>query len=307
MSWIECPDPIPGDTKSVDAIEGVIIPRTRDVEGLAVERVLPVAGRRMVGPFIFFDQMGPSTIDVGHGLDIRPHPHIGLSTLTYLFEGQIRHQDSTGADRIIEPGALNLMTAGRGVVHSERSTEEARKRVQPVFGIQSWIALPEQFEEQPPSFEHFAAEDLPFVQDDGVTMRVILGEFAGLRSGVKTWGEPFYVDVLLAPGASLPMRYFAEERAIYIVSGALEVDGTAFDEQRLLVLRERSSVTMRNPSNTPTRLMLLGGDIMDGPRHIWWNFVSSRKERIEQAKEEWRTGKFDIVPGDPDEFTPLPT
>lgn len=306
MSWIACPDPIVGDAQSVDAIEGVVIPRIRDVDGLAVERVLPVARRRMVGPFIFFDQMGPSVLDVGEGLDVRPHPHIGLSTVTYLFEGQVRHQDSLGVDRLIEPGELNLMTAGRGVVHSERSTEISRRAQQNIFGIQSWIALPEQYEEQAPSFEHFGANQLPLVQDDGLKLRVILGDFLGVRSPVKTWGEPFYVDAFLEPGATLKMANFAEERAIYIVSGALEVDGTLFDHQRLLVIREGLPVTVKNPTEHPVRLMLLGGDIIDGPRHIWWNFVSSSKERIEQAKEEWRTGKFDIVPGDPDEFTPLP-
>lgn len=306
MSWIACPDPIVGDAQSVDAIEGVVIPRIRDVEGLAVERVLPVAGRRMVGPFIFFDQMGPSMLDVGDGLDVKPHPHIGLSTVTYLFEGEVRHQDSLGEDRIIRPGELNLMTAGRGVVHSERTPLDARQQRQSIYGIQSWLALPEKFEESAPSFEHFGLDALPFVDDNGVKMRVILGEYMSLRASVKTWGEPFYVDVSLAPGASLPLPNFAEERGIYIVSGALEVDGTSFDDQRLLVLREGLSVTVRNATDRPVRLMLLGGDMIDGPRHIWWNFVSSSKERIEQAKEEWRTGKFDIVPGDPDEFVPLP-
>lgn len=306
MSWIECPDPIVGDADSVDAIEGIVIPRTRDVGGLNVERVLPVARRRMVGPFIFFDQMGPSMLDVGDGLDVKPHPHIGLSTVTYLFEGQVRHRDSLGEDRIIKPGELNLMTAGRGVVHSERTPEDDRQKKQSIYGIQSWLALPEKYEDKAPSFEHFGIDALPKVDEDGLKMRVILGEYMGLRSPVKTWGEPFYVDASLAPGAALSMDAFAEERAVYVVSGHLEVDGTVFDDQRLLVIKEGLSVTLRNPTDAPVRLLLLGGDMSDGPRHIWWNFVSSRKERIEQAKEEWRTGKFDIVPGDPDDFVPLP-
>lgn len=306
MSWTQCPDPVPGDARSVDAIDGIIVPRSRDVGGFEVGRVLPAAGHRMVGPFIFFDQMGPGELIAGSGLDVRPHPHINLATVTYLFDGQIRHRDSLGSDLLIEPGALNLMTAGRGIVHSERSDDRARLHDQRIHGIQSWLAMPERYEEVAPSFEHFSTQDLPHLQTDGVYARVILGEFEGLRSPVRTYGEPLYVDVRLAPGKSLQVPANAEERGIYIVAGSPEVDGVAFEPERLLVLREGHAITIRNRTAKPVRLMVVGGDSMDGPRHIWWNFVSSRKERIEQAKEEWRQGKFDTVPGDAEEFTPLP-
>lgn len=306
MSWTDCPDPVPGDTRSVDAIENIIVPRARDIGGFEVRRVLPAVGHRMVGPFIFFDQMGPGELIAGSGLDVRPHPHINLATVTYLFDGQIRHRDSLGSDLLIEPGALNLMTAGRGIVHSERSDEPARENDQRIHGIQSWLALPEKFEEVAPSFEHFSTASLPFLREDGIYARVILGEFAGLRSPVKTYGEPLYVDVRMDPGSSLELPANAEERGIYLVSGTPDVDGITFTPERLLVIREGITITIRNRSEGPVRLMIVGGDAMDGPRHIWWNFVSSRKERIEQAKEEWRQGKFDTVPGDAEEFIPLP-
>lgn len=307
MSWIPCPDPELGNSESVDSIEGMIIPRARDVDGMRVARVLPVAKRRLVGPFIFFDQMGPAELEVGRGIDVRPHPHIGLSTVTYLFEGQIRHRDSLGENRIIEPGALNLMTAGKGIAHSERSTDEARTRPQRIWGIQSWLALPDAVEEMDPTFEHFDVSQLPTLDEHGVSLRVILGDFEGLQSAVKTWGCPFYLDVTLAPGASLPYAAFAEERAVYVVDGQIDVDGFSVPATRMIIVRENVRATLRNRTDSPARLMLLGGDLMDGKRYIWWNFVSSSQERIEQAKEEWRTGKFSLIPGDAEEYTPLPT
>lgn len=306
MSLIHTPDPIFGDAASVDAIKSVIVPRSRDIGGFEVGRVLPAIGNRMVGPFIFFDQMGPGELIAGTGMDVRPHPHINLATVTYLFDGQIRHRDSLGYDRLIEPGAVNLMTAGRGIVHSERSDDAARLNDQRIHGIQSWLALPEAYEEIEPTFEHFSTLDLPLLRDEGVVARVVLGTFEGLVSPVKTYGEPFHVDVRLAPGASLKIPANIEERAVYIVGGTPEVDGIVFAPEQMLVVKEGLDITVRNRSELPVRLMLLGGDAMDGPRHIWWNFVSSRKERIEQAKEEWRQGRFDTVPGDEEDFIPLP-
>lgn len=306
MSWIPCPDPVLGDETSVNSLEGLIIPRARDVDGMQVSRVLPVAKRRLVGPFIFFDRMGPNALDVGQGVDVRPHPHIGLSTVTYLLEGSLRHQDSLGEDRVIEPGAVNLMTAGKGIAHSERSTDEARQAPQRIFGIQSWLALPKDVEDMNPRFEHFDVTQLPTLQQEGVNLSVILGDFEGLHAPVKTWGCPFYVDVILNPGAALPYAPFAEERAIYVVEGQIEVDGFEVPANRMVIVRERAHATIRNRSGSPVRIMLLGGDLMDGKRHIWWNFVSSSQEKIEQAKEDWRSGQFKLIPGDAEEFVPLP-
>lgn len=307
MSWTNCPDPVPGDARSVEAIEDIIIPRSRDIGGFEVGRVLPAVGRRMVGPFIFWDQMGPGEILAGNGLDVRPHPHINLATVTYLFDGQIRHKDSLGSDLTIDPGAVNWMTAGRGIVHSERSDYEARKNDQRVFGIQSWLALPREFEEVAPSFEHHSTLSLPTMHQDGVFVRMIAGSAWGLDSKVKTYSRTLYADVRLQkPGASLPIDPTDEDRALYLVEGEMTVDGVAFEAGRMLILRERATVTVKNVGRTGARFMLLGGDVLDGERHVWWNFVSSRKERIEQAKEEWRQGRFDTVPGDAEEFIPLP-
>lgn len=303
MSNLTEEDPTPGDAHACAAIEQVIVPRTRDIGGFEVRRALPAVGRRMVGPFVFFDQMGPSEFLLGQGLDVRPHPHIGLSTVTYLFDGAIVHRDSLGVVNEITPGALNLMQAGRGVVHSERSSAAARASGQRLFGIQAWAALPRSHEEQAPTFSHHTAEDLPRITGEGKRIRLILGEAYGQRSPAAFPHPTFYAEAVLAPGAVLPLDADYDERAIYVTSGEIDIAGEVFGAGRLLVFRPGDRISVL--AQTQARLMLLGGEPMDGPRHLWWNFVSSRKERIEQAKAEWSAGRFDSVPGET-EFIPLP-
>ena len=303
MSWQPADDPRPGDKLACDAIETVIVPRARDLGGFEVRRALPSARRQMVGPFIFWDQMGPASFLLGEGVDVRPHPHIGLATVTYLFDGEIVHRDSLGTDIPIRPGALNLMSAGKGIVHSERTGREARAVGAKLSGIQAWVALPRSHEEGEPGFVHCGADDLPVVSGDGVTVRLIAGEAFGARSPVETPMAMIYADVTLETGASVPFDATYEERGLYTVEGEIEISGDRFGPGQLLVFRPGDRIAVRAAS--PARLMLLGGAPMDGPRHIWWNFVSSRKERIEQAKADWARGRFDSVPGDP-EFIPLP-
>jgi hypothetical protein len=304
MSHQPCDDPLPGVARTCEAIEQVIVPRARDIGGFEVRRALPAVGRQMVGPFIFFDQMGPSEFLLGQGLDVRPHPHIGLATVTYLFDGEIMHRDSLGTALAIRPGALNLMSAGRGIVHSERTPPEERARGPRLYGIQAWAALPKEFEEQAPSFLHYRQEDLPVLRDGGRRVRVVMGEAYGLRSPVSFPWPALFAEAVLAPGAILPIDAEPEERAVYVVAGEIDIAGDTFGAGRLLILRPGDRLSVLALSQA--RLMLIGGEPMDGPRHIWWNFVSSRKERIEQAKAEWASGRFDTVPGDADEFIPLP-
>ncbi len=284
-------------------VETAIVPRTRDIGGFEVRRVLPSSRRRMVGPFVFLDQMGPAALPPGQGLDVRVHPHIGLATVTYLFEGTIVHRDSLGSHQAIRPGELNWMTAGRGIAHSERSDMEIRKGEERVSGLQIWVALPERHEETAPGFAHHGAAELPVIEDSDKRVRVIVGEAFGARAPVETLSEMFYADASLKAGAALPIDATHEERAAYLVEGRLTIDGTAYDSGQLLVLAPGATPTIRAASDA--RLVLLGGEPMDGPRHIWWNFVSSRRERIEQAKEDWRQGRFDPVPGETG-FIPLP-
>jgi redox-sensitive bicupin YhaK (pirin superfamily) len=303
MSWQPCDDPKPGDKRACDAIEMVIVPRARDLGGFEVRRALPSARRQMVGPFIFWDQMGPAEFLLGQGMDVRPHPHIGLATVTYLFDGEIVHRDSLGTLETIRPGALNLMTAGRGIVHSERTGEAARALGPKLFGIQSWVALPRTHEEGEPGFLHFAEDQLPVISERGVSARLIAGEAFGLRSPVSTPMAMIYADIQLDIDATIPVDPTYEERGIYTVSGEIEIAGDSFGPGQLLVFRPGDRIAVRAAS--PARLMLLGGEPMDGPRHIWWNFVSSRPERIEQAKADWKAAHFDSVPGET-EFIPLP-
>ncbi len=304
MSWFKDNDPIPGDTQSCSAIEQIIVPRARDLGGFDVRRALPAPRRQMVGPFIFFDQMGPAQFIAGQGIDVRPHPHIGLATVTYLFEGEIYHRDSLGTALAIRPGEVNLMTAGRGIVHSERSAPELRAAGAGLFGIQSWMALPKSHEEQAPRFDHLKTDELPRIEEGGKRVRVILGSLYGQTAPVKFPHPAFYAEAVLAPGAVLPLDSDYDERAIYIASGNIDLAGQTFGPGQLIVFKPGDRISILAVSNA--RLMLLGGDPMDGPRHIWWNFVSSSEERISQAKEEWRRGRFDIVPGDAEEFIPLP-
>jgi redox-sensitive bicupin YhaK (pirin superfamily) len=304
MSSFPADDPTPGDARACAAIETVVIPRARDLGGFEVRRALPSARRQMVGPFIFWDQMGPAEWLVGQGLDVRPHPHIGLATVTYLFDGEIFHRDSLGTGMPIRPGALNLMSAGRGIVHSERTAPELRAAGPRMFGIQAWVALPAAHEEDAPAFTHYAESDLPVIADGGASARLIAGEGWGRASPVATPMAMLYADVTLEPGAAIPLEALYEERAVYTVSGEVDIAGDRFGPGQLLVFRPGDAIALR--AVTPARLMMLGGDPMDGPRHIWWNFVSSRKERIEQAKADWGAARFDTVPGDAVEFIPLP-
>ena len=247
--------------------------------------------------------MGPVQFVAGQGLDVRPHPHIGLATVTYLFDGRVMHRDSEGNALEITPGAMNIMTAGRGIAHSERSPLSARRGTEGLFGIQSWIALPQAHEETDPSFQHFDAASLPTIEDGGIRARVIAGSAFGRTSPVGMLSEWLYAEVSFAAGASAPLDPDQEERAIYVVEGEVDIAGETFEGPRLLVFHPGDRITVR--ATRPARLMLLGGAALEGPRYIWWNFVSSRRERIEQAKEAWKTGKFAPVPGET-EFIPLP-
>ena len=304
MSWSPCPDPTLGDRDAADAVETLIVPRAVDLGEMTVRRALPSTKRQMVGPFIFFDQMGPAEFLTDQGIDVRPHPHINLATLTYLFEGEIRHRDSLGTDIAIAPGAVNWMRAGRGIVHSERTAEARRATGQRLFGIQSWMALPERDEESDPAFLHHGADALPVVEAGGVSARLIAGRGFGETSPLQASSETLYADVSLAAEARMPIDALYEERALYTVAGTIEIAGDAFEPGQLLVLRPGDPITVRATSQA--RFMLFGGAPMEGPRYIWWNFVSSRRERIEQAREEWSRGRFDTVPGDEAEFIPLP-
>ncbi len=303
MSWHPVDDPKPGDALACKAIETVIVPRAKDLGGFEVRRALPSARRQMVGPFIFWDQMGPAEFILGQGIDVRPHPHIGLATVTYLFDGEVVHRDSLGTLETIRPGALNLMSAGRGIVHSERTGSEARSDGAKLFGIQAWVALPASHEESEPAFTHYGEDRLPVLQGRGVTLRLIAGEAFGNRSPVVTPMAMIYADVQLDAGASVPFDPDYEERGIYTVAGEIEIAGDRFGPGQLLIFKAGDRITVRGATNA--RMMFLGGAPMDGHRYIWWNFVSSRKDRIDQAKADWSQGRFDTVPGET-EFIPLP-
>ena len=303
MSWQPAVDPLCEGKAAAALIETVIVPRTRDLGGFEVRRALPSARRQMVGPFIFWDQMGPAEFILGQGLDVRPHPHIGLATVTYLFEGEVLHRDSLGTLQPIRPGDVNWMTAGRGIAHSERTSPEVRAKGGRLFGIQAWVALPATEEETAPDFTHHGRDDLPMVSGEGKKVRLIVGSLYGERSPVPTFSAMFYADAALEAGAKLPLPAEHEERAVYVAGGAVEVAGDRFDAGQLLVFRPGDEITL--VASKPARLLLLGGEPMDGPRHIWWNFVSSRQDRIEQAKADWQAGRFEAVPGE-SEFIPLP-
>jgi redox-sensitive bicupin YhaK (pirin superfamily) len=282
----------------------VIVPRSRDLGGgFTVKRVLPAIERRMVGPFVFFDQMGPTVLREGTGLDVRPHPHIGLATVTYLFEGEILHRDSLGTVQRIRPGDVNWMTAGRGIAHSERSPDDLRPAGPRLHGIQLWVGLPKAHEEAEPAFAHHGAAALPVIEGEGKRVRLILGALYGARSPVAVFSDMFYADAALETGAELELPAEHEERAIFVAKGRAEIDGTAYEAGQLLVFAPGQPVRAR--ALTDSHLLLLGGEPMDGPRYLWWNFVSSSKDRIEQAKRDWKEGRFVAVPGET-EFIPLP-
>jgi redox-sensitive bicupin YhaK (pirin superfamily) len=284
-------------------LQHVLVPRPRDIGGFEVRRVLPSAERQNVGPFVFFDQMGPAELAPGRGIDVRPHPHIGLATVTYLFAGTIVHRDSLGSVQAIEPGAVNWMTAGRGIVHSERSDSELRKKRQDLYGIQIWVALPKEHEETAPEFTHYAAGALPLIEGEGKTVRVVAGSLFGKTSPVKTYSSLFYADAVLRNGASLSLGTEHEERAVYVVEGAIDIAGQSFEPGRLLIFASGDTILVK--ATAAARMLLLGGEPLDGPRYLWWNFVSSSRARIEQAKADWKTGRFAPVPGE-SEFIPLP-
>ncbi|UJW76327.1 pirin family protein [Rhizobium sp. SL42] len=305
MSFFPGNDPVPGDAFACDAIEHLIIPRSSDIGNFSVRRALPSARRRLVGPFIFFDRMGPAVLKAGDAMDVRPHPHIGLSTVTYLFDGEIKHRDSLGTELVITPGDINLMTAGRGIVHSERTPENLRGHPLSISGLQTWLALPAQMEEIDPAFAHTAKTALPLFDAGGASGRVVIGSMGGVTSPVTSFSETLYVDLTLQPQARFPFDASQEERALYILSGEIEIAGDRFAADQLLVFRAGDEITLTGGARG-CHVMLFGGAAMDSQKFIWWNFVSSSKERIEQAKEEWRTGRFDIVPGDEEEFVPLP-
>jgi redox-sensitive bicupin YhaK (pirin superfamily) len=288
-----------------DGIEAVIVPRAHDIGGFEVRRALPAQERQMVGPFIFFDQMGPGEFLTGRGLDVRPHPHIGLSTVTYLFEGEILHRDSLGSAQAIRPGDVNWMTAGRGIAHSERTDPALRSHSNRLFDIQSWVALPRAQEETAADFVHHPGVTLPVADEGGMRLRLIAGTGWGLAAPVAVLSPLFYADASLTAGSSLPLPDEHEERGAYIVEGTVEVAGTRYEAGRMLLFRARDRMSLRaGPDGA--RLLLLGGAAMDGPRFIFWNFVSSSRERIEQAKADWKEGRFGKVPGDKKEFIPLP-
>ncbi|HEV2898149.1 MAG TPA: pirin family protein [Pseudaminobacter sp.] len=304
MSFFPGNDPVAGDAFACDQIELMVIPNARDIGGFQVRRALPTARRRLVGPFIFFDRMGPAILRAGQALDVRPHPHIGLSTVTYLFDGKIRHRDSLGTEMVIAPGDVNLMTAGRGIVHSERTPEELRGTPMSVSGLQTWLALPDAKEETAPVFENTGRDLLPQFEFDGASGRVVMGSLSGIRSPVRTDTDTLYADIRLAPGARIKIPADAEERAIYVLDGTVTISGDEFPSDRLLVFKPGDEIVVS--SEEGAHFMLFGGASLGSKRYIWWNFVSSSKERIEQAKHEWKTGRFDIVPGDEEEFIPLP-
>ena len=286
-----------------DSIVTVVEPRSRDLGGFEVRRILPSAGRRSVGPFVFLDHMGPAALGPGQGIDVRPHPHIGLATVTYLFDGELLHRDSLGCVQQIRPGEVNWMTAGRGIVHSERSSPEAQAGEITLHGIQSWVALPRDAEETEPSFHHHPIAELPQFERDGVALRLIAGSAYGETSPVRSFSPMFYLDAVMPEGTALALPAEHEERAIYIAEGNVEVAGQSVGAGRLPVFAPGADIELR--ATAESRLMLLGGAALDGARSIWWNFVSSRPERIEQAKADWAEGRFAAVPGE-SEFIPLP-
>ena len=310
MSWNPALDPTIPIGDAVDAIETVIVPRARDLGGFEVRRALPSAARQMVGPFIFFDQMGPAEFLTGQGIDVRPHPHIGLATVTYLLRGRIHHRDSLGTDQWIEPGAVNWMLAGQGITHSERMDGAMRTTPQSLFGLQTWIALPKDHEDAPAGFLHSPQQALPVLEGEGKVVRLILGNVWGQQAPIKTPSEMFYADAILERGASIPLPDNQEDRGVYVLAGDVTVAGESYGAGRMLVFRPGDRISLK-AGDQGARIMLLGGATMDGPRHIWWNFVASSQDRITAAKEAWRAGdwahgRFRLPPGDEDEFIPAP-
>ena len=310
MSWMPGIEPQCPEAGTVDDIEMLIVPRARDLGGFEVRRALPAPERQMVGPFIFFDQMGPAEFLHDGGIDVRPHPHIGLATVTYLYQGEFQHRDSLGTNQMIYPGEVNWMVAGNGVTHSERTSPETRAKRHSLFGIQTWVALPEADEDKPASFEHQGADALPFLTGEGKEVRLILGNAWGERAPVKTFSEMFYADAVLEAGAKLPLPDNHEDRGLYVTQGSVLIAGEEFLAGRMMVFRPGDPITV-TAGEAGARLMLLGGETMNGPRYIAWNFVASSKEKLEAAREAWikgdfEHGRFRLPPDDKAEFIPFP-
>jgi len=303
MSWTQADEPRCTTCATTPAIETIIEARTRDLGGFSVGRVLPSARRRLVGPFIFFDHMGPVAFPPGQGIDVRPHPHIHLATVTYLFEGEIVHRDSLGSLQAIRPGAINWMTAGRGIVHSERTAPELRTAGSRLHGLQLWVALPKAHEESEPDFRHYPAASLPEVEQRGARVRVLAGTAYGAASPVQTLNPLLYVEATIPAGGELPLPEEHRERAAYVVEGVIRCGAERLDPLRMAVFAPGSAPPLR--AESAARVMLIGGAPIDGERHLWWNFVSSSRDRIEQAKRDWKEGRFPPVPGET-EFIPLP-
>jgi redox-sensitive bicupin YhaK (pirin superfamily) len=290
-------------SNALESIALVIEARPRDLGGFGVRRALPSGERRMVGPFIFFDHMGPTDLPPGQGIDVRPHPHIALATVTYLFAGEMVHRDSLGSLQPIRPGDVNWMLAGRGIAHSERTGDEVRRHGGPLHGIQSWVALPRADEDNAPFFDHHPAATIPAVDRPGAALHVVAGEAYGARSPVRVSSPTLYVAAVLEAGAALPLPDEHPERAIYVVEGEVAVGLRRFGPGAMVVFQPGAAEVR---AVAATRLVLIGGAPLDGERHIWWNFVASSRERIERAKADWREGRFGLVPGDEREFIPLP-
>jgi redox-sensitive bicupin YhaK (pirin superfamily) len=282
----------------------IIAPATHDLGAFKVHRTLPSRERTMVGPFIFVDEFGPARLPAGQGMDVRPHPHINLATVTYLFEGAIEHRDSIGSHQVIEPGAINLMTAGRGIVHSERSPEALRADGPSLYGMQTWLALPDGKEEVDPAFDHVPGDGLPLIESGAATARVLMGTLWGASAATPCHSPTIYADIELGAGGSIPIDSEADERAVMLIGGEAELDGEKLDPFVLYVLRPGHAA--RLASATGARAMLMGGGAFTTPRHVFWNFVSSSRDRINQAKEDWKAMRFPLVPGDDEEFIPLP-
>lgn len=304
MSWMPDQEPECHEQKQAALIARVIVPRARDLGDFTVRRVLPSGRQPMVGPFIFFDHMGPATFAISQGMDVRPHPHIGLATVTYLFSGSILHRDSLGSEQLIVPGAINWMLAGNGIVHSERTPYAMRAQTEVVEGLQLWVALPSHLEESEPAFTHYPGSVIPEGHATGLRYRVLAGQYAGLSSPVETQSPLFYVEAHLDSGASTTIEAGYSERAIYIISGQLRIDEQTYEAAQMLVLAPSEAIAVAALSSS--HFVVLGGEPLDGPRHVWWNFVSSRLERIEQAKDDWQQQRFAGVPGET-EWIPLPT
>ncbi|MEV8467207.1 pirin family protein [Fluviibacterium sp. DFM31] len=310
MSWNPAIEPQCPEAGREDSIETLIIPRARDIGDFEVRRALPAPRRQMVGPFIFFDQMGPVEFLSGQGIDVRPHPHIGLATVTYLLKGEFQHRDSLGTNQMIYPGEVNWMVAGNGVTHSERTSAQTRAQPSSLSGIQTWVALPEEAEDSAATFEHKKQGALPLLDGEGKQVRLILGDAWGERAPVTTFSEMFYADAVLQPGAALPLPDNHEDRGLYVLEGSVEIAGQTHDAGRMMVFRPGDAITIRAGAQG-ARLMLLGGETLNGPRYIWWNFVASSREKIEAAKAAWKEGdwahgRFQLPPGDDAEFIPAP-